>query len=140
MKFTHVVAALIALSIIPCHAEIVVIAHPAAPVKSLSKEEVARIFLKKRKTFPNGDEVVPLAQPDFPEREDEFFFGITDKTRIQLNAYWARLMFTGKGRPPLNGKNDQQILQSVMQNPKFIGYIDASNIDDRVKVIYRLKH
>lgn len=140
MKIAKAIVALIVLSVFPCHAELIVIAHPDAPITSLSKEEVARIFLKKRRTFPNGDEIVPLSQPDFPEKDDEFFFRISEKKRIQLNAYWARLLFTGKGRPPLNGKNDQQILQSVAQNPKFVGYIDASSLNDSVKVIYRLKN
>lgn len=139
MTFIKFFAAFLALFVVPCYAELVVVANPDAPVRSFSKEDVARIYLKKTKTFPNGEEVVPLSQPDFPEKDAEFFMAITGKSRVQLSAYWARLMFTGKGRPPLDGENDQKILQKITEDAKYIGYIDASNLDGSVKVLYRLK-
>ena len=80
-----------------------------------------------------------MGQPAFHDKESEFYNKLTGRSQSQIKAYWARLMFTGKGRPPDDGKNDEEIKAIVSGNVKFIGYIDAASVDDSVKVIFRLE-
>ncbi len=120
------------------HAELVVILHPAAPIDSLSREEVARIFMKKSKTLPNGQEVIPLSQASRAEVNERFFFTVTGQQKMQRDAYWARLLFTGGARPPEDAKNDKNVKKRVASDRRHIGYINATNIDKSVKVVYRL--
>lgn len=120
------------------HAELVVILHPAISINKLTKEEVARIFMKKSKTLPNGEEVIPLSQASRPEVNEQFFADITGQERMQRDAYWARLLFTGKGRPPEDAKNDKNVKERVASDRRYIGYIDATHLDKTVKVVYRL--
>lgn len=120
------------------HAELVVIVHPDVSVNALSRTEVARIFMKKSKTLPNGDEVIPLSQSSRPDVNERFFAAITGQDRMQREAYWARLLFTGKGRPPEDAKSDKNVKERVSRDRRHIGYIDAAHLDKTVKAVYRL--
>lgn len=120
------------------HAELVVILHPAVPIDKLSREEVARIFMKKSKTLPNGQEVIPLSQSSRSEVNERFFLAVTGQQKMQRDAYWARLLFTGAARPPEDVKNDKNVKKRVASDRRHIGYINAANIDKTVKVVYRL--
>lgn len=117
------------------HAELAVILHPSVPITKLSKEEVARIFMKKSKTLPNGYEVIPVSQASRAEINEHFFAAITRQDRMQRDAYWARLLFTGKGRPPEDLKN---VKERVASDRRYIGYIDAKSVDKTVKAVYRM--
>lgn len=120
------------------HAELVVILHPAVPIDKLSREEVARIFMKKSKTLPNGHEVIPLSQSSRPEVNERFFMTVTGQQKMQRDAYWARLLFTGGARPPEDAKNDKNVKKRVASDRRHIGYINATHVDQTVKVVYRL--
>lgn len=131
---------LVALSLAPLgHAEIVVIVRADSPVQSLTKVEVERIFLKKLKVFPGGQEVDPIGQPTAEETEDRFYSSISVRTKIERKAYWARLMFTGKDRPPKDGGDNEGVKALVASDLKAIGFIDESSLDNRVKVVYRIE-
>lgn len=130
---------LIALLHIPfANAELVVIVQADSPVQTLSKDEVERIFLKKLKVFPNGDEAVPIGQLSRAEIDEQFYTKLSGKSKVELKAYWARLMFTGKDRPPKDGKDNDGVKAIVASDRRAIGFIEEASLDTRVKVVYRL--
>ena len=61
---------------------------------------------------------------------------LIDKTNAQVKSYWAKLIFTGKGTPPKEVANSDEVKKLVSTNPNTIGYIDKSHLDTSVKVIY----
>ncbi|CBL45302.1 Hypothetical protein HDN1F_17190 [gamma proteobacterium HdN1] len=127
------------LSTTPAYAEFVVIVHKDADVRSMSKDEVARVFMMKSKTLPNGREVVPLSQSSREQFNDRFFDLITQRSRLQRDAYWARLMFTGKGQQPKSVESDAAMLAAVAAHPKYIGFIDSKSLDNSVTVVFRIE-
>ena len=62
-----------------------------------------------------------------------------DKTPSQLNAYWSRLIFTGKGKPPKQYFDDAEVLETVLEEEDSVGYIDSSSIAEGVKVIFTVQ-
>ena len=60
------------------------------------------------------------------------------KSLSQVNAYWARLLFTGRASPPRSLPSPAAILQSVRENKDAIAYIDSRDLDQSVKVVFRL--
>ena len=60
------------------------------------------------------------------------------KDAAQLNAYWSRLIFTGKGEPPKKVADNTDVLALVAANPNIIGYVDASAVNSTVKVLLRI--
>lgn len=122
-----------------CKAELVVVVNPAVHIDNLEISEVARIFMKKRKTLPNGEEAIPLSQASRADVNEAFFAKISGQNKMQRDAYWARLMFTGKGRPPEDAKSDALMKQRIAGDKRYIGYIDAASVDSGVKVVCRVK-
>jgi len=120
-------------------ADIVVVAHPSVKDASVSKEDVAKIFLGKSNKLPSGTSVIPIDQEDDSAARVAFHDKVTDKNPSQLTAYWSRLVFTGKGQPPKTVMDDDEVKDLVANNPNIIGYIDKASVDGTVKVIYTAK-
>ncbi|MCG8537807.1 MAG: phosphate ABC transporter substrate-binding protein, partial [Pseudomonadales bacterium] len=61
---------------------------------------------------------------------------VIDKTPSQLNAYWSRLIFTGKGAPPKQYFDDAEIIEVILEDDEAVGYIDSSSVTEGLKVIF----
>ena len=117
------------------HAEIAVIVHPSNS-NDIDKTTITKIYMGKTKSFPNGEQAVPINQIE-SQLTDEFNNTVLSKSTSQLRAYWSKLIFTGKGSPPKEVNDDKEVLELVASNPNLIGYVDSSLVDDSVKVIGR---
>jgi ABC-type phosphate transport system substrate-binding protein len=128
---------LLAMPAIPgsAHADVVVIVSAKSHVTSLSHEQVARIFLGKVSNFPDGGDVLPIDQPQGRAVRDEFYAKVVHKNSSQLAAYWAKVIFTGDGRPPVMLENNTAVRKAVANDPNAIGYIDKDAVTRSVKVI-----
>lgn len=116
------------------HAEVSVVVHPSNSA-SLDKDTIARIFLGKSRAFPGGAEAVPVAFKEGTAQSDEFSQSVLGKTPKQLKAYWAKMIFTGKGTPPKQMDSASQILDLVSKNPNIIGFVPAGSESGGVKVV-----
>lgn len=114
-------------------AEVAVIVHPSND-SSIDKTNIERIYTGKEKSFSNGKKALPISQSAGTVL-DEFNQKALNKSSGQLKAYWSKLVFTGKGTPPKAVANDAEVLASVAANPDTIGFIDASKVNDSVKVV-----
>ena len=123
---------------LPAAADLVVVVSADNPTPVLSKEEVVRIFLGRYRQFPTGQGAEPYDQgPESAER-NLFYERLVGKTAAQINAYWARLIFTGRTRPPLAYTALDQLVDSLGQNPNAIGYIDRSRVNRRLRIVYEV--
>lgn len=116
-------------------AEVVVVVSAQSPVRTLSKTEVADIFLRKTRHFPNGGEATPVDQAEGSPARDEFYMTFTDRSHAQIKAYWSKIVFTGRGQPPLAVSNAAELKRRIAANPGAIGYIDRSQLDASVREI-----
>ena len=93
------------------------------------------IFLGKTKGFPSAGKAVPLDLPENSPTRDVFLKSVAKKSKSQFTAYWAKLMFTGKGVPPKVVENEADMIDLVAKNPSIIGYVDAANVTADVRVV-----
>ncbi|WP_017445359.1 hypothetical protein [Gayadomonas joobiniege] len=114
-------------------ADVAVIVNPANK-QSLDQDAIQKIYLGKSKSFADGSKVVPVNQ-DGTGIANEFNDKVVGKSGSQLNAYWSKLIFTGKATPPEKLANDQAVIDFVAGNKQAIGYIDAASVSNKVKVI-----
>lgn len=115
-------------------AEVAVIVHPSNN-NALSKMEVKKIFLGKKKNYSDGGVVLPIDLQEGSAAREEFSKALLGKTPNQLKAYWSKLVFTGKGAPPKSVRTPSEVISTVSTNPSSIGYIEASEVTDQVKVV-----
>jgi hypothetical protein len=114
-------------------AEVAVIVNPSN-ANALDTDTIKKIYLGKTKSFDNGNKVNPSTQ-NGTAIADEFNSKVVGKSSSQLNAYWSKLVFTGKGTPPEKLDTDQAVIDFVAANADSIGYIDSSKATDKVKVV-----
>lgn len=126
---------LLPLASVSAVAEVAIVVSPDSPIASLTREDVEKIFLGKTKKFPDGSSAMPLDLGEGNAVREEFYSKVINKTASQLNSYWSRLIFTGKGQPPRSVEDADELLDEVGDEVEAVGYVDASLVDDRVKVV-----
>ncbi|WP_101757010.1 phosphate ABC transporter substrate-binding protein [Oceanicoccus sp. KOV_DT_Chl] len=115
-----------------------VVVHRDANIDAITPAQAANIFLGKTKNLPTGQLVIPIDQARTSTVRIEFYDKLINKNQNQLNAYWARQVFTGKSQPPNQVNDDDEIKLLIGNNPSMIGYMDSSNEDPMVKVILHI--
>jgi len=115
-------------------AEIEVIVHPSNGA-ALDKDAIQRIFLGKTRAFPGGGEAVPISFKEGSPEEADFTKNVLSKTPKQLKAYWAKMVFTGKGTPPRQSDSTADMLGLISANPNLIGFVPAGSATGNVKVV-----
>ncbi|TXH65503.1 MAG: hypothetical protein E6Q86_01170 [Tolumonas sp.] len=119
-------------------AEIWVVVHPSNPTKSMSKSEVSALYLGRYQAFKDGSFALPFDQNADGEFRKEFYQQLTGKSVSFINAYWARILFTGRATPPRQVEDNDAVIDVVKKNPSAIGYVAAGTKLDGVKVVLRL--
>lgn len=130
-----ILAFLCGLAVNVAVAEVVVVVSAKSRITGLGADQVADIFLGKARTYPNGDDVVPLDLPEGAPPRQEFYAKVTRKSPALLKAHWSKLLFTGRGQPPRELTNGHFLKKAVAENPAFIGYLDKSEMDDSVRIV-----
>ena len=107
--------------------EIVVIVNPASP--PLSKDQIADIYLARINTW------TPIDQAAGSLIYTEFYKRATGRDAAQVKAIWSKILFTGRGVPPKQLLDSDAVKKAVAANPRAVGYIEKSAVDDSVKVV-----
>ncbi|MGX5671962.1 phosphate ABC transporter substrate-binding protein [Thermomonas fusca] len=118
-------------------AGVVVVMSSKSDVSSLSKAQVAQIFMAKTDALPNGRVAKPVDQAEGSAVRNEFYDKVADKSAAQMKAYWSQLTFTGKAQPPRKVSGDAAVKAALGENPAAIGYISDGAVDGSVKVVFK---
>lgn len=126
---------------LPClvMADTVVVVNPENPILSLTREQVVDIYMGRRLYFPDGNAAQPIDHPSDSRLRADFYRKLVDRSIPQINAYWARLQFTGRATPPGVMDSAGSVLKTVRQKREAIAYLESSEVDGKVKIVYRLK-
>jgi hypothetical protein len=133
-NFIVFAAGLLLLATHTAHADTVVIVSTSFPSDSISKADLARSFLGKPMTLPNGKAVTPVNLKPGATRED-MQTKLLEKTHAQVEKHWARMAFTGNGSPPAEMADDAAMLKQVASDATAIGYVDSKSVTSSVKVL-----
>jgi ABC-type phosphate transport system substrate-binding protein len=139
------VGGLLWLATLPVGAEVVVIVHPESSVQALTPRQVSDLYLGRSRFIGRQEREATLPTSvyehpaDSPVRE-VFIRSLNGMTLSQLNAYWARLRFSGEVLPPVALTGNAAVIDAVRRDRSAIGYVDASAIGGvPVKIVLRLK-
>ena len=128
-------AALLSLPLVSL-AEVVVVTGANNPLPTLSKNQVRDVFLGKVVSLPDGNSSAPIDQPASSPLREEFYMKVANMTAAQARAHWAKLYFTGRGVPPPQGKDGDDIKKRLNSMPGAIGYLDRASLDSSVKILF----
>jgi hypothetical protein len=132
-----VMACATVLAVSPVHAgPLVVVTHSESAIGVLTREQVSRIFLGRLTLLPTGERVTVVEVESLRER---FYQKLLGRNLAEVNAYWARLQFSGRTPPPLRLASNQDVLAAVLAERNVVTYVDADLLDPRAKVVFKLE-
>jgi ABC-type phosphate transport system substrate-binding protein len=141
MKITLLPIVMAWLMLMPVMAQgedMVVVANPHSGIDSLSREEVINIYLGRYRQLASGVSAQPVDSPATHPDKARFYQLLVSKDLAEINAYWSRLIFSGRTTPPRAAKSEEDLLNIIRRTPGAIGYVDRSKIDGRVVLVYEL--
>jgi len=118
-------------------AEIVVVVHPSNN-NPIAQADLESLFMVKKSTFADGSKATAYYLTADDAVRNQFDEKILGKSSGQLKAYWSKLVFTGKGTPPLEFSNSAEAVAKVATDPSAIAYVDKSAVTGAVKVAFTL--
>ena len=115
---------------------IVVVVSANSPVQQLSRADISALYLGTLGSNETAHRLRPLDLEDGSAR-DSFYSYLVNRSRNQLRAYWSRMVFTGKGKPPRAYPPDA-IRQALQADPSVIAYLPRSELNDDMRALLTL--
>lgn len=114
---------------------VVVIVSASSSVTEISRLLLADLYTGRASRFPNGAPAVPIDQKPGSAERATFCENFLGRSEAQLKAHWAKIIFTGRGRPPAEASDGETVRRMVARDPRAIGYVDSRLVDATVRVI-----
>ena len=116
--------------------KIVVVVNKNNVVEIMSRSEVIDLFMGKYVAFPNGDKAIAVDLAGDHIARKIFYKKLVGKSIASVNAYWSRIRFSGKRKPPIQKEDYAQVIHFITTTQMSIGYIPKSMLTNDMKVIF----
>ena len=110
-----------------------IVVHPSND-ESITRAELSKIFLKRLRTWKNGQPVEPVDQGPGPVRE-EFSLFVHGRSSVAVEIYWRRMVYSGRAAPPRQAAGDREVVEFVRANPGAVGYVSGAADLEGVRVL-----
>lgn len=104
--------------------QIAVIVNADAPVESLTRDDVRRIFLLRTRFWRGGARIAAANLASSSPLRDAFSRAVLGQSAHELAAYWNDLYFHGT-LPPPTMESEAAMLLYVARTPGAVGYVTA---------------
>jgi ABC-type phosphate transport system substrate-binding protein len=105
-----------------------VIVNAGNPLDSISRDDLAAYFLKRRAAWPSGSPVQPVDLPPESETRKLFSTEVLRRSPRAVSAYWIQEIFAGRSEPPPVKSSDAAVLLYVSTTPGAIGYVARGTV------------
>lgn len=104
----------------------------------LSVEDLAQIYLRRKRFWDDGAPIVPLNLPSATPLRERFSQLVLGQSERRLADYWNRQYFRGI-LPPATLASTEGVRRYVAADPNAIGYVPEAEVDASVRVVLRLE-
>jgi ABC-type phosphate transport system substrate-binding protein len=115
-------------------ADLYIIANKDLPASQLDKDDIAAIYLLKKKHWDNGEDIMPINLPAQAEARNRFTAEIFDSTPEKLGSYWDKMLFKGE-TPPVTQNSEQAVILFVERIKGAIGYVETKPQSAQIKIL-----
>ena len=116
--------------------DLAVIVHPER-LTEVTPGQLAQIYLKKRRFWPDGEQIVPVNRESESFEREIFNNVVFGSLAENLRVYWNRQYFQGV-LPPATLASDEAVKRFVANERSAIGYVDPAVVDGSVRVVLQL--
>ena len=106
--------------------EFVVIVHQENPARTMERDDLSRIFLKRTVKWPHGVPVEPVDLPPTAKARAAFTRMVHGKSVNAVRAFWQQQIFSGRDVPPPEKSSDADVIEFVRTNPGAVGYVSST--------------
>lgn len=110
-----------------------IVVNADAEIEHLSKKQVISLFLGRSKFLPTGEKARAFDFPIESSARADFYRLLTGKNIADIDAYWARLKYSGRASPPTPVDDGEQIIALVSRVPSAIAYLPLEQEDELQK-------
>ena len=139
--FSPLLAVVLALhsfsSVAQSQEKIVVVTNLNNDVQVLDKKGIIDLFMGKYSAFPNGRQATPIDIELNDELKGQFYKSLVGLPLARVNAYWSRLKFSGRVKPPAIEQTIEDVKQRLEDDESALAYVYESYVTDKMKVVYR---
>ena len=132
-KIIRLLCILFAVATANAQAAVVVIGH--AGLGKLDKKTVKKIYTGKVIEV-EGTHITPVNAVSGQLR-DQFLHEFLNQNDEKYTAYWTVRRYIGKGVPPKELPDTEEMIRFIQSTPGAIGYLEESEATQRVNVIAR---
>lgn len=115
------------------------VVSPENDVSSLSRKDVARMFLKRTRSWPDGSAVIPVDQSSRATVRVVFTKDVLEAEGLEkmsaVESFWQKQIFSGRGSPPPIKGSDDEVVAFVAKTPGAIGYVSEGTELGTVKIV-----
>lgn len=116
--------------------DIAIVVHKQNNLEAMNKQQLLDIFMGRVRSYETGLFAIPV---DLEQLRMDFYYKLTGRSLEQIDAYWARLMFSGQSRQPVKTSQPSDVIKIVSENRGAIGYLYLDSVDHaKVKVVFIL--
>lgn len=119
----------------PAAPDVVVVVSAASRITEIPRLHLVDLFMGRTSRFPDGAPAVPVDQRPGSADRAAFSSAFLGRSEAQVKAHWAKIIFTGRGRPPVEAASGEAVRTMVAADPQAIGYLDRKLIDASVRVV-----
>lgn len=110
--------------------DILIIVNANNPVERLSPFQISEMYLKKNRTWNNGESVRFFDRNDESSTRREFLNKFIKRSSRDIDQYWiGQKLYTGNSAP-VQVTSDSMAISLVSRFPGAIGYISPENYQE----------
>ncbi|MGZ8256440.1 MAG: hypothetical protein ACXW1C_01410 [Gallionella sp.] len=118
---------------------IAIIGNQEGDLGNLTRKQVVDIYMGRTSVLANGAFPVPVDYQGNIALRERFYQLMTGKSLAQINAYWARMSFTGQSNPARMLSDPKAMLRAVGKNPDALGYVEKNEVSTTVKTLLTIE-
>lgn len=103
------------------------IVNTANPTTSITREQAARIFLRKVTSWESGQPAAPVDLAEGAPARVAFSKEVLGKSVGAVKSYWLQAIYSGGSPPPPERATESDVVAFVRSNPNAIGYIAVAS-------------
>jgi ABC-type phosphate transport system substrate-binding protein len=105
---------------------VAIVVHPESGIRSVTRSELSKIFLKRLRSWQDGTMAEPVDQRPNSETRRLFTRLVHRRDVVTIEVYWKRMIFSGRAVPPKEVATDREVLEFVRSTPGAVGYVSLS--------------
>ncbi|MFC3201483.1 hypothetical protein ACFOEW_06590 [Alteromonas oceani] len=120
-------------------AALAVVVAKDSKIESISKRELVDVYMGRFDVLESGQVVQPVDYENGSVFRGLFYRTLVNKNERQINAYWSRLIFSGRAKPPLQVSSPEQSLAYLRRNQSALAYMPVERVSEEMKIVLILE-